>query len=93
MIWIDKQRKVVWCNGTEVLLPPNQFALCAYLASEPGVIRSRNEIMEAIEIKTVASYKAVDTLVRRVRDQNPVLRTQIITRMCWGYYWREELIG
>lgn len=61
MTWVDQARKVVWRDGAEIRLSPRQFALCAYLASEPGVIRSRADIMDALKMSEDLYETAVDT--------------------------------
>lgn len=47
-IEIDRSARRVWVNGAEVDLTPKEYDLLAYLASEPGVVRTREAIISSV---------------------------------------------
>jgi DNA-binding response OmpR family regulator len=45
---IDRRARRVTLNGEEVVLTPKEFDLLSFLASEPGAVLSRQEILETV---------------------------------------------
>lgn len=45
---IERRAHRVYLDGTELQLPPKEYALLAYLADEPGTAFTREQIMEAV---------------------------------------------
>ena len=83
---IDPDRMTITTAG-RVLRPPRMvFLLCQYLAANPGFVRSRAQIMDAVGISCGNYDRAVDSLVRRARAIDG-LRPHIKTHAGAGYYW------
>jgi DNA-binding response OmpR family regulator len=83
---IDTARRTVCIGGAPIRLPALQFAVVAFIASRPGVIRSRVEIMDHCGIDVTCSDRAVDDHVRRARRAGV---TAIQTYRDGGYFWKE----
>ncbi len=71
---LDVAQRRTWVAGQEVLpsLSPAQFAFLELLASEPGRVVNRDEIIAAVWPQDVAqgvSDEAIDSLVRRLRKR------------------------
>jgi len=90
---IDAPRWLVTWDGTPVCLPPGPLFLVHCLASRPGIVWSRNELLEHInDPRGFDTFdRSVDTHVKRARkaflkvDPN---FDQIVAVYCVGYKWR-----
>jgi DNA-binding response OmpR family regulator len=85
-VTIDLARRRVTCDGRSVSLTPQEFNLLYVLASEPGVVFSREALLERVwEDEVFVTDRGVDTLVKRLRrkiERDPAKPTRIIT--VWG---------
>jgi two-component system, OmpR family, response regulator RegX3 len=45
---VDRRTRIVTVGGAEVALTPKEFDLLAFLAAEPGAVRTRREILETV---------------------------------------------
>ncbi len=92
-IVIDSVRHRVTCNGSDVWLTPQEFALLHLLMSNPGVVFSRDDLLARIWAGHVfVTSRGVDTLVKRVRrkvEANPNQPMRIITVRGAGYKFAE----
>ncbi|WP_341359450.1 response regulator transcription factor [Georgenia sp. M64] len=70
-VTLDRAARRVWVRGTEVHLAPLEFDLLATLAAEPGVVRTREDLMR--EVWGWADARGTRTLDTHVR----ALRTKI----------------
>lgn len=92
---IDAPRWLVTWDGQPLLLPPAPLFLVYSLASRPGIVRSRNDLMDEINDPrgAVTFDRAVDTHVKRARQAflrvDPTFN-QIVAVYCVGYKWRPE---
>jgi two-component system alkaline phosphatase synthesis response regulator PhoP len=69
-IQIDRERFVVEYNGKALQLPRKEFELLAFLASRPGRVFSRDEILENVwgnEVLVVD--RTIDVHVRKIREK------------------------
>jgi two-component system alkaline phosphatase synthesis response regulator PhoP len=69
-IKIDRERFVVEYNGKILQLPRKEFELLAFLASRPGRVFSRDEILENVwgnEVLVVD--RTIDVHVRKIREK------------------------
>ncbi len=69
-IQIDRERFVVEYNGKSLQLPRKEFELLAFLASRPGRVFSRDEILENVwgnEVLVVD--RTIDVHVRKIREK------------------------
>ncbi len=67
---IDSDRFEVHWSGAPIVLTVTEFGLLAALASYPGKVFSREELMvKAYDEKTVVSDRTIDSHVRRLRSK------------------------
>lgn len=65
---IDAARRTVTRNGTEVALTPLEFEILHALAREPGVVLSRDQLMDRVwGYRDYAGGRVVDSHVARIR--------------------------
>jgi two-component system, OmpR family, alkaline phosphatase synthesis response regulator PhoP len=92
-IVIDSVRHRVTCDGSDVWLTPQEFALLHLLMSHPGVVFSRDDLLARIWAGHVfVTARGVDTLVKRVRrkvEPNPNQPIRIVTVRGSGYKFAE----
>ena len=92
-VTIDPTRRRVTRDGRAVSLTPQEFNLLYLLASNPGIVFSRDELLTRIWDNGVfVTDRGVDTLVRRLRqkvESNPSCPTRIITVRGAGYKFGE----
>ncbi len=83
---IDPSRRRVVCDGNVVALTPQEFGLLYVLASNPGVVFSRDDLLARVWAGDVfVADRGVDTLVKRLRrkiERDPARPTRVIT--VWG---------
>lgn len=69
-IEIDRERYVVRKNGDDINLPRKEFELIALLASRPGKVFTRNEIMDAIwGSDIIVGDRTIDVHIRKLREK------------------------
>ena len=83
---VDAMRRTVTINGKVIRPSCAQFEICHYLASRPGAVRSRAQIMDAAGIGLDVSDTAIRDHVKRLRALGV---TMIRTAQGVGYYWAE----
>ena len=67
---IDPRTRRVHVDGTEVHLTTKEFDLLAFLASDPGAVRSRTEILEQVwDAHWYGPTKTVDAHVASIRKK------------------------
>lgn len=77
---IDPRRREVRIDGSTVTLREREFDLIAYLASRPGAVCSRAELLDRVwGYNFTGDVRTIDTHIRRVREAlgsaGPMLRT------------------
>jgi len=85
---IDTTRRQVVRAGVEIVLTPREFALLEYLASRPGEVITRTELIEHIyAFDHDSSSNVIEALVVRLRRKLSVEGTAPIihTRRGFGY--------
>jgi two-component system, OmpR family, copper resistance phosphate regulon response regulator CusR len=90
---IDPQRHKVTRAGTALSLTRKEFSLLLYLASSPGDVVSRTEIVEKIwEINFDTGTNALDVMMRRLRAKvdDPFEKKMIQTIRGIGYVLRTD---
>ncbi|HVF15488.1 MAG TPA: response regulator transcription factor [Steroidobacteraceae bacterium] len=92
-VTIDPQKHRVECDGEVVSLTPQEFNLLYLLASHPGVVFDREELLARVRDGDVnITNRGVDTLVRRLRikiEKDPTNPQRIITVWGSGYKFGE----
>lgn len=90
---IDPARRVVEVDGRPVQLTPQEFSLLYVLASHPGIVYSRDDLLSRVWTDGVfITERGVDTLVKRLRrkvERNPSRPTKILTAWGAGYKFSE----
>jgi len=90
---IDPKRRRFTRDGRLVPLTPQEFSLVYLLASNPGIVFSREELLARIWDNGVfVTDRGVDTLVKRLRrkvEADPTQPTRIITVRGAGYKFGE----
>jgi two-component system response regulator ChvI len=92
---IDAPRWLVTWDGVPLRLPPAPLLLVHCLASRPGIVRSRNDLLADINDPRGADTfdRSVDTHVKRARQAFRMVDPsfdQIEAVYCVGYKWRGE---
>ena len=67
---INRERFLVKHNGVEILLPRKVFVLIALLASKPGRVFLRNEILEKVwGSEVIVGDRTIDVHIRKRREK------------------------
>jgi len=67
---IDRRSQKVFVNGQDVYLTPKEFDLLAYLATDPGAVYRRNDIMNEVwDTNWYGTTKTVDAHVAALRKK------------------------
>jgi two-component system phosphate regulon response regulator PhoB len=83
---IDQMSHRVFLSGVEINLSVQEMRLLAYLASEPGKMRSRREILTSVwDYHPEAASRTLDTHIKRLRDKFGQLASMIQTVHGVGY--------
>jgi DNA-binding response OmpR family regulator len=93
-VTIDPARRRVTRDGCPVSLTPQEFSLLYVLASSPGVVFSRDDLLARVWTGNVfVTARGVDTLVKRLRrkiERDPAQPARILTARGSGYKFAEE---
>ena len=92
---IDLDRHVVTMNGEQVSLTPIEFNILKLLASTPGYVYSRQDLLSVIWDTAYEGYKRnIDPHVNRLRtkiEENPKKPKYILTVWGVGYKFNDSL--
>jgi two-component system OmpR family response regulator/two-component system alkaline phosphatase synthesis response regulator PhoP len=92
-VTIDPAKRRVTCDGREPSLTPQEFGLLYLLASNPGVVFTREELLEKVwDQEVFVTERGVDTLVKRLRrkiETDPAHPSRVLTERGTGYKFRE----
>ena len=67
---LDRNRFIILINDTEIALTPTEFEILATLASQPGRIFSRSQLLMAVRGVAFESYeRAIDSHIRNLRKK------------------------
>lgn len=67
---IDRRSQRIFVNGVEVTLTPKEFDLLEYLASDPGAVYRRNDIMREVwDTDWYQTTKTVDAHIASLRKK------------------------
>jgi DNA-binding response OmpR family regulator len=88
-ILIDPDRRTVVCDGRPISLTPQEFSLLYLLMSSPGIVLSRDELLEKVWGNDVyIDGRGVDTVIKRLRrkiEEDPGRPKRILTARGVGY--------
>jgi two-component system, OmpR family, alkaline phosphatase synthesis response regulator PhoP len=69
-ISIDREKYIVTHNGTDIVLARKEFELLALLASKPGKVFLRNEILNQIwGTEVIVGDRTIDVHIRKIRQK------------------------
>jgi DNA-binding response OmpR family regulator len=87
---LDPVKHTVLVRGSEMALTPHQFELLYQLASQPGVMLTRGQLLTAVwRGQAFVTERSVDTLVRHLRckiEEDAAIPRLILT--VWGYGYK-----
>jgi DNA-binding response OmpR family regulator len=90
---IDPTRRRVVCDNRVISLTPQEFTLLYLLASNPGIVFDREELIGRVwDHDIFVTSRGVDTLVKRLRrkvERDPSQPARIITVWGSGYKFGE----
>ena len=67
---IDRDKFCVLFEGTEIILPRKEFELISLLASRPGKVFLRNEILSKIwGTDVIVGDRTIDVHIRKIRQK------------------------
>ena len=90
---LDELKQLCFWNNQEIELTVAEFNLIKSLAQYPGVVKDRNQLMDAMYGDTIyVDDRTIDSHIKRLRKKfkshDPNF-DQIRTRYGSGYTWRE----
>jgi len=77
-IVIDRERFMVYLNDVELALPKKEFEIVELLASKPGKVFTRDQILSTLwGDSTIVGVRTIDVHVRKLREKlgNEYIRT------------------
>ena len=87
---LDPVRHTVRVRGRDAAVTPHEFELLYQLASQPGVVLSRKELLTSVwRGQAFVTDRSIDTLVRHLRckvEVDPAAPQLIVT--VWGYGYK-----
>jgi len=93
-LMLDRNRFIVLINEQEISLTPTEFEILATLASQPGRIFSRSQLLMAVRGVAFESYeRAIDSHIRNLRKKLDVDMSNfdwIVTIHGVGYKFNEK---
>lgn len=91
-LMIDPKTMQVFREGIEIVLTHREFELLLYMARHPGVVYSREQLLQDVwGYDYLGDERTVDVTVRRLREkleQDPSNPVFILTRRGSGYLFR-----
>jgi DNA-binding response OmpR family regulator len=94
---LDRNRYIVTIDENEIALTPTEFEILATLASQPGRIFSRSQLLMAVRGVAFESYeRAIDSHIRNLRkklETNSADFEWIVTIHGVGYKFNEKTIN
>ena len=77
-IRIDREKYIVYSNGSPLVLPKKEFELLELLASKPGKVFTRDQIMNIVwGDNAIVGERTIDVHIRKLREKlgNDYIRT------------------
>jgi two-component system response regulator VicR len=91
---IDTQMVQVWRGDAEIPLTRREFELLHYMARHPGVVFSREQLLQDVwGYDYFGDERTVDVTIRRLREKleaDPSNPVYILTRRGVGYFFRRS---
>ena len=88
-IEIDTSTKTVTAGGGKVMLTPKEFGILRLLASQPGRVFSREEILSEVwKGESCVLDRTVDVHIARIRRKLGTEGHHLVNRQGYGYCFR-----
>ena len=89
-VTLDPARHTVRVRGADVCLTPHEFELLYQLASNPGLVLTRKELLALVwRGEAFVTERSIDTLVRHLRCKiEPDATTPQMILTVWGYGYK-----
>jgi len=89
-IVIDSTRHKVTVSGTEILLTFTEFKLLEFMSRRPGVVFSRDQILDAVSgVDAIVCDRTVDAHIKSLRQKLGRAKDYIETVRGAGYRFKE----
>lgn len=89
---VNLDEKTCILDDTEIKLTKTEFNLLVFLLSNRNKIYSRKELMQYVwDPDVTVTGRAVDTTISRLRKKLGDVGRHIITRLGFGYGFKEDL--
>lgn len=89
---IDRNEKLCFLNGKEVNLTKTEFDILLFLLSHRNRIYSRDEIIHKVwSDDVVVTNRTIDTNIARLRKKIGEYGNNIVTRLGFGYGFKEDI--
>lgn len=89
---VDRNEKTCYLNGEPVALTKTEFEILMFFLTHRGRIYSREEIIREVwPGETVVSNRTIDTNITRLRKKIEPYGNNIITRLGFGYGFKETV--
>lgn len=89
---VNLDEKTCFLNDVEIKLTKTEFNLLVFLLSNRNKIYSRKELMQYVWGPDVmVTGRAIDTTISRLRKKLKELGRHIITRLGFGYGFKEDI--
>ena len=89
---VNQDEKACYLNDVEIKLTKTEFNLLVFLLSNRNKIYSRKELMQNVwDPDVTVTGRAVDTTISRLRKKLKNIGTHIITRLGFGYGFKEDI--
>ena len=67
---IDREKFMVVCDGKSLILPKKEFELLELLASRPGKVYNREQILAIVwGNETIVGERTIDVHIRKLREK------------------------
>jgi two-component system alkaline phosphatase synthesis response regulator PhoP len=87
---LDVPRHEVLIGDRPVSLTAKEFALLRYFLMHPGILATRDALLESVWGETTyVGSRTVDVHIRRLREKIPMLASAIVTVKPFGYKLRD----
>jgi DNA-binding response OmpR family regulator len=88
---INNNEKLIEYNGQNIHLTKKEFDLFVYFQSNPNKVMTREELLEKVwEYGVIVDTRTIDVHIRRLRGKFPDI--PIVTRKCYGYMWKSDVL-
>ena len=87
-IKVNNSKKLILVNGKSMRFPRLQFEMINLMSANPGVVYSRDELMDLFWPGSESYERTVDVQIANIRKQ--LGKDTIMTIVGFGYAWKEK---